>query len=173
MKNKISKIILTSLCALFFSACVNDSSSSKEDTKAKTIQDLEDKGQIAVLNRSTSIKGPDTNNNNIRDDIDKYISSLNITLEQKKAVEQFARNMQDTLLVDVTNVIELRSVDKKSDLAINCLFTLFPYPNRGNMITSIESKTANTKQRAMKYILYNNALSGSVSRLSSGDTCEK
>ena len=173
MKNKISKIIFTSLCALFFSACVNDSSSSKEDTKAKTIQELEDKGQIAVLDRSTSIKGPDTNNNNIRDDIDKYISSLNITLEQKKAVEQLARNMQDSLLVDVTNARELRRVSRKAMLAINCLSLTFTFPDKGNMITSIESKTANTKQRAMKYILYSNALSGSVLRLPSGDTCEK
>lgn len=135
---------------------------------------LERGGEIPVLDRSPSIMGLDTNSNGIRDDIDNYISTLPLTPDQKKSIEQLARALQATLLVDITNVTAITQVRANAHRAIDCLDTQMPVlKDRDWLLTRIEAITANTKDRTKQYILYNNALSGSVSpSLPSGNVCE-
>ncbi len=153
----------------------NNAPGSLNSTNEQLIADLENSGEIPTLDRSSDIKGSDTDDNGIRDDIDTYIESMPITDEQKKAVIQLARSMQDSLLVDTKNDVALQNDDVKSIRAIQCLDIKFDdIPMERKILISIESKTANTKERAMKYIQYNNALSGSASQiLTAGDTCDE
>jgi hypothetical protein len=135
------------------------------------ITKLEDSGALPKLDRSTSIPGPDVNNNGVRDDIEAYIAALQLTEVQKKALMQDAKAMQMTLTVDLTDKVALQRVGDIGMASTNCI---------GNVITNfsdysqkIESMTANTKERAKQYMKYNAARSGSVTSLPSGDTCEK
>lgn len=138
------------------------------------IAELELSGEIPTLDRSSDIKGPDTDNNGIRDDIETYIESMPITVEQEKAVRQLARAMQSSLLVDIKDDAALTNQIVKASRSIQCLSVRVDniLLNK-NILTSIESKTANTKERTMKYIQFNNALSGSTITLQRGDTCDE
>ena len=138
------------------------------------IAQLEKSGKTVALDRSDSLLGPDLNNNGVRDDIEAYIQTLQLTPSQLKAAMQRARSMQKSLAVDTNNKAEVQKVGELSMASSNCLFDEVTEGNKASEISNaIESKTANTKIRVMKYLAYNSASSGSVTRLPSGDTCEK
>ena len=135
---------------------------------------LERSGQLIALDRSDSLLGPDINKNGVRDDIDAYINSLNLTPPQTKAALQKARALQMTLSVDATNKVALLRVGELSMASTNCLFDQVGDIQLASKVgRAIESRTANTKIRVMKYLAYNSARSGSVTTLPDGDTCEK
>jgi hypothetical protein len=57
--------------------------------------------------------------------------------------------------------------------AVQCISLKFPDMNqRTSVSNAIEKVTVNTKERTMQYIKFNNALSGTVSKLLTGDTCD-
>ena len=143
-------------------------------TMKEQIKALEDSGKLPKLDRSTSIPGPDTNNNGIRDDIDAWIAALPITDAQKKAAEQDARVQQATLLVDLTNKTELNRVSSLMDRSVRCMRLSFmpDYQQGFDLGSQIEAIKANTKERAMQYLAYNRARSGSVSSSATGNTCD-
>ena len=177
----MKKILLStvSLSLLFLSGCGSGSSSSaaqstNQNTPIEQLVELEDSGEIPVLDRSASIEGVDDNMNGIREDIEKYIESMPISEVQKKAVQQLAKSLQGALLVDIDDSVALRASSKNISESVQCLSIKFPdVRERMEAINSIESKTANTRERTEKYIQFNNALSGSVSKLLSGDTCDE
>jgi hypothetical protein len=149
-------------------------SSSIALTVAQKVNQLEENGTLPKLDRGNNIKGPDTNNNGIRDDIDAYIAQLAISNEEKKAALQQAKAMQEVLLVDLTNTVAMRTLDAKLERAAQCIETKFKDFEQGMaMGRKIEAITANTQERSMQYIKYNNALSGTVSKLLTGNTCDE
>jgi hypothetical protein len=140
-------------------------------TLKQEIAQLEKSGQIVPLDRSDSLLGPDLNNNGVRD---AYITSLNLTPAQAKAAFQDARAMQMTLAVDITDKAALQRVGEIGMASAKCFVRIFNGSPEKNIISqALESKTANTKIRVMRYLAYNAARSGSVTTLPSGDTCEK
>lgn len=162
----------------WLSACGGGTSPGSADahsaTLAEQIKALEDSGQLPKLDRSSDIRGPDADNNGIRDDIDAWITKLPVTDVQKKAAQQAARIRQAELLVDLTNKAELDRLGELSMGSVVCLGDAFmPERQRGrDMGRQIEAVTANTKQRAKQYLAYNRAVSGSSGRLPEGNTCE-
>ena len=149
-------------------------SNDTSTTLGAQIQALEASEQLPKLDRSTDIKGPDTNNNGIRDDIDAWIAALPITEEQKKAAQQAARVRQAELLVNLTDKAELYRLGDLSMRSVSCLADSFgsEYQKGFDLGSQIEAMTANTKERAKQYIAYNRAVSGSTGRLPKGNTCE-
>ena len=139
------------------------------------IQALERSGALPALDRSASITGPDVNNNGVRDDIEDYIASLPLSAVQKRAALQKAKALQNTLIVDIQDKTALQKVGDGLMASTNCLGDVMAPDSQGRSELSgkIESMTANTKARAQRYIQYNSARSGSVTRLPAGDTCEK
>jgi hypothetical protein len=140
---------------------------------ANQIKTLEDNGTIPKLDRSTDIKGPDANNNGVRDDIDAWIATLPITEIQKKAAIQTAIGLQKTLLVDLNDKIALQAVWDESMLSTVCLSDAYmpEYKESFKLSSKIEAMTANTKERAKRYILYNAASSGSSTKLPNSYSC--
>jgi hypothetical protein len=138
------------------------------------IKALEDNGQLPKLDRSSDIKGPDVDNNGIRDDIDAWIAALPITAAQKKAAQQAARVQQATLLVDLSDKLALQAVGDRISASVRCIRLEFmpDYQKGFDLDSQIEAITANTKARAMQYIKYNRARSGSATTSPSGNTCE-
>ena len=143
-------------------------------TPAQQIAQLEQTGQLPKLDRSSDIKGPDADNNGIRDDIDAWIATQPITDVQKKATQQIAKVQQAKLLVDLSDQTSLQGLGEKTAAAVVCMSDSFA-PDRQagrDLGNQIEAITANTKERAKQYIAYNRARSGSVTELPSGNTCE-
>jgi hypothetical protein len=141
---------------------------------AAQIAALEASGKLPKLDRSSDIKGPDANNNGIRDDIDAWIAAQPITEVQKKAAQQMARVQQTTLLVDFSDRTALQTVGDRGMAAAVCLSKIFGLDRSASVELGdkIEAITANTKERAMQYIKYNRARSGSTTSLPTGNTCE-
>ena len=185
----IHKTLITALLLCVLAACSGtDDSAQAPATSAspvtpappaalsmkEQIQTLEDSGKLPKLDRSTSIAGPDTNNNGIRDDIDAWIAALPITDVQKKAAQQTARVRQSELLVDLTNNTEHDRLGVLASRSTKCLRLVFmpDYQKGYDLSSQIEAITANTKERAKQYLAFNRAVSGSVVSSVSGDTCE-
>lgn len=138
------------------------------------IQALEASGALPTLDRSADIKGPDANNNGVRDDIEAWIAAMPITETQKRAAMQSARAQQRMLVVDINVRVALQSAADQMAASVVCLSDVFS-PNRqdGRSLGSkIEAITANTRERARRYVDYNKARSGSVTSLRSGNNCE-
>ena len=138
------------------------------------IKALEDSGQLPKLDRSPDIKGPDSDNNGIRDDIDAWIAALPVTAAQKKAAQQSARVQQATIVTNLNDKAALKVLGDQTSAFITCLRLSFmpDYQKGYDLGSQIEAITANTKERAMQYIKYNRARSGSSSTSLSGNTCE-
>ena len=143
-------------------------------TMKEQIKALEDSGKLPKLDRSTSIAGPDTNNNGIRDDIDAWIAALPITDVQKKAAEQAARTTQAALLIDLTQKSGLNALGSREARSVSCIANVFmpDYQKGFDLGSQIEAITANTKERANQYIAYNRAVSGSVVSTPVGEHCD-
>ena len=156
-----------------FSYTVNANAGVEESTSAKSqIEELERQGKLPQLNRSTSLTGPDANTNGIRDDVDAFIDTLLMASHQKLSAAQLAKGVQASLVVDITNDSALREAVADISNAVNCMSRLFPaIEERASVATAVEAVTANTIERTNQYIKFNNALSGTVSRLPEGDTC--
>lgn len=137
-------------------------------------QTLEASGQQPKPDRSPDIKGPDTDNNGIRDDIDAWIAAQPITDPQKNAAQQMARVQQAKLVADLNDKSALQTLGERTAAAVVCMSDVFaPERQAGRDLgNQIEAITANTKERAKKYISYNRARSGSTGRLPNGNTCE-
>ncbi|MDT4857967.1 hypothetical protein FQZ97_924130 [compost metagenome] len=175
-----------SLTALFplalagwLSACGGGGTSSGNTgttsaTLAEQIKALEESSQLPKLDRSSDIRGPDADNNGIRDDIDAWIAAQPISDVQKKAAQQMARVQQAKLLADLNDKEALQALGERSAAGIVCLGDVFmPERQKGRDLRSqLEAIMANTKERARQYIAYNRAVSGSSGRLPEGNTCE-
>lgn len=145
-------------------------------TPEQKLQVLEDQGAIPKLDRSLDYGGPDDDMNGIRDDIDSYIA-LNYPIPLKRdAVEQLARSMQWTILIDKTDSSAVKAESLKQSKAVNCIFQRFDgsagTKQPSEVIAEIESISTNTKPRLLEYLAFAKALDGTVGTLPEGDTCE-
>ena len=145
-----------------------------EPTLSDKIKTLEDNGTIPKLDRSADIKGPDVNNNGVRDDIDVWIAALPITEKQKKAATQTAIGLQRTLVIDLKDKAAMDASGEELMASTACLSNVFlpNYQESFKLSGKIEAMTANTKTRAYRYMEYNRAASGSSTMYPTGNTCK-
>lgn len=127
-----------------------------------------------TLDRSSSLAGPDADRDGIRDDINKWIDGQAFSQPEKKAVDQLARTMQQTLLVNSNDKQEARGAADAVFVAVRCTRRAFePGSSKPSQIVKhLEAITANTKERTMQYIKYNAALSGMVFELPAAPKCD-
>jgi crotonobetainyl-CoA:carnitine CoA-transferase CaiB-like acyl-CoA transferase len=160
--------------AVPITTAINPTSTVSAPSVTAQIAALEASGKLPKLDRSSDIKGPDANNNGIRDDIDAWIAAQPITEVQKKAAQQMARVQQAKTLVDLSDKPALQALGDRTAAAIVCLRLSFMpnYQTGYDLGSQLESAMANTKERSMQYIKYNRARSGSTTSLPDGNTCE-
>lgn len=129
---------------------------------------------LPALDRSPDVRGPDANGNGVRDDIDAYISALSLTNAQWKAAQQTARVQQRALLVDVKNKAAVAELGRASMAATACLADSFDPERRlsYDIGLKIEAITANTPERAARYMKYMAALSGTSTAFPTEGYCE-
>ncbi|MDP3465785.1 MAG: hypothetical protein Q8R86_08460 [Sulfuricurvum sp.] len=177
MQNFLRLSLISLAAALLLSACRADeydaNTTAPITSIGQAILAAEANGTIPKLNHDDTIVGPDTDNNGIRDDIDAYIATLPYTEVQKKAVQQDARALTATLIIDTNDSVALKTAGEKIMRAVNCIFDKFDLQIADQVTNDMEKMTINTKNRFMQYEKYNSARSGSVTSLPSGDTCEQ
>jgi len=179
--NTPQKVLALCLAVAALTACGGSDRSTSpppaadaSPTLGAQIQALEASGQLPKLDRSTDIKGPDTDSNGIRDDIDVWIAAQPITDPQKKAAQQMARVQQAALVANLSDKSSLQILGDRTMAAVKCLRLSFmpDYQKGYDLVDQIEAITTNTKERTKQYIAYNRSVSGSSGRLPDGDTCE-
>lgn len=182
----LARAITLTACALLLSACgganggggtasppATATPTEVATLKAKILE-LETSGKVPNIDRSSSIAGPDTNSNGVRDDIEAYIASLPITPVQKAAAMQHAKVFQQKITADLNDPAALNRVSDLGSRATNCIGDVFmpTYQDGYDLGSKLEAMTANTKERAKQYLAYNKARSGSVSSEPTGNTCD-
>ena len=145
---------------------------------AKTLKDqiaeAEASGKYPKLDRSSDIAGPDVNHNGVRDDIEAWISAQPVSEPQRKSLMQIARALQKTLLVELNDKAAMDRSGDELSAASKCGSIQFsPFQAYTQLSGRIESMTANTKERAVRYMQYNAAASGSSGTLPNYDSCEQ
>ncbi len=144
---------------------------------------LEKAGELPMLDRSTDIVGPDADRNGIRDDIDAYIAALPVSEPVKKAARQRARVQQKIQTINLNDWSELLSLADASMASTACMSSsiLEGVPaesqskilREGHAITfKIQAITANTPERADRYLAYTRALDGTTTTYPTGRVCE-
>jgi hypothetical protein len=137
---------------------------------------LERDGVLPILDRSTDVQGPDANGNGVRDDIDAYIAALPITEIQRRAAAQMARVKQSQLLLDPMDRSSVLAASERSMAAHKCVADVFEGSAAkgyaGDLSLKIEAATANTPERAKRYLRYMAALSGASVEYPDRNTCE-
>jgi hypothetical protein len=114
---------------------------------------------------SPGLKGTDANANGIRDDIDALITSkYSQTPAIKKAAEQKALALQ--AFMEATTKEQAFAAAEKISIASKCVYTVLPGISiensglRDGMSKDIESLTANTRERLVKYLQSNKLVGG-------------
>lgn len=179
MKNTLSIIFL----ACTISACGGSGGSSGDDTESTGLQPIESAseaisalqslGELPKLDRGASLSGTDNDSNGVRDDIDVYISSLSVTSNKKIAIERTAGALQSVQLLDLSAPDALQIVSENLIQSVICISAAFENPaDAHKYLKTLEGYTANTQVRTQKYIDFNAARDGSVSRLPSSSNCQ-
>ncbi|MGI4777881.1 MAG: hypothetical protein ACRYGA_07125 [Janthinobacterium lividum] len=108
----------------------------------------------------------------VRDDIGSWINAQPIDERQRRSLMQEARARQQSVLVDLKDQACLQQTSETSIASSNCGASSLPdYAVFSRFAGKIEAMTANTEERAARYIKYNAARSGSSTAVPSGDTC--
>lgn len=139
---------------------------AEEPSLIDQIKALETSGALPELDRSTDIKGPDQNLNGVRDDIEAWIAAQPMKEGQKKAAMQTAEVIQKSLLVDLNDKVAQQAIGDEGMLSTACLSDAYrpDYQDSYKVSSKIEAMTANTKERATRYMQYNRARSGSSTK---------
>lgn len=164
-------------------APTSGASAASEPGMKQQLEDLERRGELPALDRSTDIAGPDTDRNGIRDDIDAYIAALPVNEAVKKASRQVARVQQKSLLIDLNDRGALLALSDASMASTACMSETveagLPLEQHirvrrdGHAIAlKIEAITANTPERAERYMAYMRALHGTTTTYPEGKVCE-
>jgi hypothetical protein len=136
------------------------------------LADMEGSGEIPKLDRSDSLTGPDTDNNGIRDDIDRYLKTVEASEEEKLALIQVARALQAVQASDLTSDKELRVLLNGIVRAASCVIDEYEIMVDGDReIDKLQGYTANTRDRTMHYVKWGQSMDGSVFK-SPEDVCD-
>ncbi len=145
--------------------------SAPDMTVAQALKSGDQSGAFPTLNRDSTVSGPDTDANGIRDDIDAYIAALPDTPVQKAAMRQTAIALANALTVDITNQSALRAVSNQLSAAASCLYARYDTTAASKKSREIEKYTVNTKIRFLAYEKYNSAMNGKSMVLPQGGGC--
>ena len=187
---KTSETLFVAAClAVLMSGCdarqgfAQPPTPSEPRSMTEQLAELERTGALPPLDRSSDIAGPDADHNGIRDDIDAYIAALPVSEPVKKAARQVARVQQKSLLIDLNDRPALKALADASMASTSCMSDVSDvgatpqerYQSRrdGAAITfKIEAITANTPERAERYMAYMRALHGTTTESPFGNRCE-
>ncbi len=131
----------------------------------------ESSGRVPMLNRDSTVAGPDSDRNGVRDDIDQYIAALADSTVQKRALAQQAAAIGGALTVDTTNASALLTTSTALMNGTLCLHAVYAPEQASRRGRDLEKMTANTMTRLQAYEKFNSAMSGTTTKLQEGGGC--
>lgn len=161
--------------AFVLAACGGGSSTPPTGTQANSLSEAiavaTNNGTLPNLNRDSTVAGPDSNNNGVRDDLDAYIASLPDTAPQKAALTQFSSSMQTAMLTDTADSAALSAAFTGIANATVCVFSRYAPSLANEKRLNIRKLTANTRARVYAYMTFGQAVNGKTVALPEGDGC--
>lgn len=134
---------------------------------------LDRSGFAPASDRSTTIAGEDQDRDGIRDDVQKFILALPDTAEQKKALRQLSRSIDDAMLLGIaaSDDESIEAASLSLSLAVRCLSISYA---EGSLerLKQMESQMTNTRARFEAYDSFNRKLDGTVDVMSNENTCD-
>ncbi|AXY60070.1 hypothetical protein [Acinetobacter sp. WCHAc010052] len=174
---KIKILVLSILFLSVLSACQSEyapvGKHSETATFTEQISKMEDAGELPELERTDTIAGIDTDENGIRDDIDAYIQKNFKNIDQQNAVKQFAKSMQQFILIDPGNRQAAKEASIKNSMAISCIYLRFSADTAYKTVNEIDAITTNTKKRLLASNAVDKALDGTVISEQNGEVCDE
>ena len=135
-----------------------------------TLRNLQASGALPTLDLSITVSGPDSNNNGVRDDLDKFIAALPDSATQQKALTQFAQAVQTMMTVDLTNPSAVTAASLANNRAVSCIWQSYP-SGQHKKVVLMQEISVNTFVRLKAYEKYNAARNGAVIPSLAGSTC--
>ena len=164
--------MLIALFIITITGCVVD----EETTPKGQVVALEESGELPKLERSNSIAGIDMDSDGVRDDIEIFIDANYSAIPQHAAAMQSAKVLQEAILVDVSDIIAVKEINKNISRSDHCIYSQFDGANDSKqpaqVSQEIESLTTNTKERLLAYLAFSKALDGTSWTTPEGNTCE-
>ena len=143
-------------------------------TPEELVEQLEVDGAIPLLDRTHTLGGIDEDKKDgIRDDIELYIDVH--YSKQRAPARQLAAALQASLLVDHADPEAVGAVALEIARAVDCVdrsgFKIKNKPDDPDILDELQALTANTKRRMISYMLFNQALDGTLSFPLDGTVC--
>ncbi|MEO6803412.1 MAG: hypothetical protein ABI197_09245, partial [Granulicella sp.] len=126
-----------------------------------TLRNLQASGVLPTLDTSSTIAGPDTNSNGVRDDLDTFIAALPDTAAQQKALTQFAQALQIMMTVDLTSPSAIGAASLANNRAIGCIWQSYS-SGQHKKVLLVQEISVNTLTRLQAYEKYNAARNGAA-----------
>lgn len=131
---------------------------------------------LCTLAMATTPIGPYPDTEGVRPDVHRQIVAKFAPGPQRAAVVQTAKALQMALDVRAGDRAAARWASDKMMGALNCVFMQIPPGPHGmhpaQVVKDLEEAMVNTSERKKAYRAYNNAVSGNVSALPEGNTCD-
>ncbi len=176
----MKKYLLIPFCSVLLSCGGGGSGNSSTHSSvngdagkvSETIATLQSTGDLPVLDTTSSLVGKDVNADGIRDDIEAYIASEPVSQPQQTAMLDVAASLQSIQALDLSSPDRVQAVSAEMAQSIVCISNAFDNPAEAHKyLKKLEAYTANTPERAQRYIDYNHQRDGSVTRLPSASGC--
>ncbi len=171
---------LSLLSLHLLSACGGGGSSAVQTGTRSTsfpqaLAAAEASGHLPAQDRDDTIAGTDADGNGIRDDIDRYINTLPDSEREKNALRQKAAALQATLVEDISNAVIRARVSREIMKSTDCITTVYNGSDRKGYKrgSELQKLTVNTPQRLRAYARFNQAMSGSVTKMPEGNNCAR
>lgn len=179
------------LSALMLTACAKDAPTKDNATTATkeqpaqsatatapspTTTDTPSPARPAITNESydpAELLGKDDNKDGIRDEVEAYIETLEMSDLQRESARYTAKVLQDTVLIDLTDDAALQKSSEQLMGSIGCMALRFSSPDdTESLIESLDVETFNTPERFDAYMNYNAAQDGSIAPEVTGNPCD-
>lgn len=147
-------------------------STSGGQSLSEVLTRLEASGQTPILDRSSSLMGPDTNANGVRDDIDSYITAKNVSDPQSKALRLLSKAISSAITANIADPNSLQAATAQLNNAVTCVWKLFPPSSADGAVQEMQKVTVNTRERYTAYMNYNGAVAGTVIKRPREVSCE-
>lgn len=147
-------------------------SNSKGKTIVEAINIAESQPSAVKLDYSTNLLGEDKDRNGIRDDIDAYVSSMNLSQTDKMLIFAEARALNAVISINLSDGAQISSAANEIVRTTGCALKSSA---SGSLITIsklLESYTFNTPERYAIYDRFNEAVGGRAYDLPEPSTCK-
>lgn len=127
------------------------------------------------MGQHSELTGIDSDNNGVRDDIDKFILSNYSRDSEIAAARQFAKAVQSAVSAGAQKPEKTRLISIQMSRAVNCVYVSFSEnglnTTPGKVIEQVRSLTTNTKERLNSYLAFARSQDDTAQDLPRGATC--